>query len=78
MKISQLRREGKQEVRVIVTAMRGFGLLMKDLQEKYLPDIARESFIEIEDLAEKLNVKYDGKHPQSMMENIANRNHHRN
>ena len=70
MKISQLRREGKQDVRVVVTAMMGSDLLMKNLQEKYLPDIARESFIEIRDLAKKLNVEIDLKHPQSMMENI--------
>merc|ERR1719367_2667016 len=48
MKISQLRREGKQDVRVIVATMNGGDPLMKDLQEKYLPDIATESFIAIE------------------------------
>merc|ERR1719367_1456455 len=70
MKISQLRREGKQDVRVIVAAMFARDALMKDLQEKYLPDIAKESFMGLSELARKLNVKIDFDHPQSTMSNI--------
>merc|ERR1719367_119379 len=70
MKISQLRREGKPDVRVIVTHMRGAEPLMKDIREKYLPEIARESFITLKELTRKLNVKYDPEHPQSLMKDI--------
>merc|ERR1719367_2648164 len=70
MKISKLRREGKQDVRVIVAAMFGRDALMKDIQEKYLPDIAKESFMNLAELAKKLNVKYDNEHPQSLMKDI--------
>ena len=64
MKISQFRRQDKQDVRVIVTTMIGEDTRLKDLQEKYLPDIPRESFMMLDKLASELNVKYDENRPQ--------------
>ena len=70
MRISQLRREGKQDIRVIVSPMKGSdGQLMKDLQEKYLPDIARESFIKLTELFKENNVKSDS-NPHSILRKI--------
>ena len=59
MRISQLRREGVQDIRVIVSTMKGSDLLLKDLREKYLPDIARENFITLRELAKKNNAMVD-------------------
>ena len=72
MKLSHLRREGKQEIRVIVTTMQGRDPLMKDLQEKYLPDIARNSFIEIRELARELSddIRYEKDRPQNTLKNL--------
>ena len=72
MKLSHLRREGKQEIRVIVTTMQGRDPLMKDLQEKYLPDIARNSFIEIRELARELSddIRYEFGRPQNTLKNL--------
>ena len=70
MKISQLKRQGKKDIGVIVSIMFGFEPLLKDLQEKYLPDIDRESFVMIDDFAKKNNVEYDPEHPQSSIKNI--------
>merc|ERR1719367_1227054 len=50
MKISQLKKDGKQDIRVIVAAQNGKDPLMKELAKKYLPDIDRKSFFKLEDL----------------------------
>ena len=72
MKISQLKREGKQ-VRVIISAMTNTEFLMKDLEAKYLPDLAGDDnarFISLPDLARELKCEHDTAHPQLYIEKI--------
>ena len=71
MRISQLRRAGKHEVKVIVTTMATTGFdqqLLEDFKKKYLPGLA--TFMKLSQLAEELNVKWDPNNPQLMIEKI--------
>ena len=72
IKISKLRRDGR-EVRVFVSAMNGGVCLLRDLQEKYLPDIASDediSFLQLNELERELKVEEHYHQPQSVIENI--------
>ena len=70
IKISQLRRRGKKEVRVFVATMGGYQPLLKDIEKKYLSDINVEGIMDLYDLSAKLNVEYYIDHPQHWLENI--------
>ena len=70
IKISQLRRRGKKDVRVFVATMNGTEPLLKDIEEKYLSDINVEGIMSLYDLSKKLNVQRDPAHPPSWLENI--------
>ena len=58
IKISQLRRSGKKDVRVFVTTMKGDQPLLKDIEEKYLSDINVEGIMRLGDLARKINIQH--------------------
>ena len=73
IKISQLRRRGKKEVRVFVSTMEGNKPLLKDIEEKYLSDINVEGIMSLSDLYKKLKVQgnsYYHNDPQSWLETI--------
>ena len=77
IKVSQYKRLGR-EVRVYVTTYDGSSEhpLMRDLQDKYLPDLSEATevrFMTVRDLAKELGVKYDLFHPKSTMASILSR-----
>ena len=72
MKVSQLQRQGKQDITVLVSSMHSpCSGLLKDL-EKILPDIKsdKKSFMGLDDLAESLGVSFNLHNPQRTLENI--------
>ena len=68
MKVSQLRRQGKLDIRVIVSMMYGYDLLKKDLTKRFSSDFATETFINLDDLAKELGIRIDLQNPQSMIQ----------
>ena len=73
MKVSQLWRQGKQNITVLVSSMHSpCSGLLKDLEKKYLPDIKsdKKSFMGLDDLAETLGVSFNLHNPQRTLENI--------
>ena len=73
MKVSQLWRQGKQNITVLVSSMHSpCSGLLKDLEKKYLPDIKsdKKSFIGLDDFAKTIGVSVNLHNPQRTLENI--------